>query len=68
MLLLGFEIASAENREDYIMEDAKRKTKLPDISQCKTTKEKIATFLKDIDDPIIIDRIYVFIKYMYFKS
>lgn len=40
--------------------------KLPDITQCSTTKEKIKIFLDEIQDEALLERIYRFIKYLYF--
>lgn len=39
---------------------------MPDISRCKTTCEKIIAFLSCIKSEELLERIYRFVKYIYF--
>lgn len=39
---------------------------MPDISRCATTKEKIAAFLACIESEELLERIYRFVKYIFF--
>ena len=40
--------------------------KLPDLECCTGTKEKIQAYIQSIDDEKVLERIYNFIKYIYF--
>lgn len=42
--------------------------KLPDIINCTNAKEKIDAFLQKIADEALLNRIYRFIKYIYFSQ
>ena len=42
------------------------RTAMPDISGCSTTREKIAAFLVCIESEELLDKIYRFVKYIYF--
>lgn len=40
--------------------------KLPDLERCIGTKEKIQAYIQSIEDEKLLERIYNFIKYIYF--
>lgn len=40
--------------------------RLPDLERCTGTKEKIQAYIEIIEDEKLLERIYNFIKYIYF--
>ncbi len=48
------------------MNSLKDTEQLPDLRGCASTKEKAFAFLNHIDDTKRLDRIYRFVKYLYF--